>query len=91
MSSKQDHDIETTVTFAAAERPYHHTYDPATAIGDVLTDALKSFGITSDGTSRYYLLHDGVEVPPTSTVGEVAGHAHGLRLALRTETIQGLE
>ncbi len=55
----------------------------------MLTDALAAFAVTSDGTSRYYLVHGGDEVPGDKTVDEVAGHAHALQLKLRTELIQG--
>jgi hypothetical protein len=81
--------IEVTVAFAAAARPYHHAYTVAALIGTVLADALAAFTVTSDGTTRYYLVHDGDEVLGDKTVGEVAGHAHALHLKLRTELIQG--
>ncbi|MEW2386592.1 hypothetical protein AB0873_31840 [Micromonospora sp. NPDC047707] len=83
------HDIKVTVTFAAAERPYRHEYAGSVTIGTVLGDSLAAFGVTADGTTRYYLKHDGDEVPVDKTVGEIAGHAHALHLKLRTETIQG--
>jgi hypothetical protein len=83
------HDIEVTVTFATADRPYHREYAGTAAIGTVLGDSLAAFGVAADGTTRYYLKHDGDEVPVDKTVGEIAGHAHALHLKLRTETIQG--
>ncbi|WP_433358737.1 hypothetical protein [Streptosporangium sp. CA-115845] len=89
MSTKPTRKIEVTVAFAAAERPYRHNYAPQTSIQTVLADALTKFEITSDGTTRYYLLHHGDEPALTSTVAEVAGRADSLRLKLRTETIQG--
>lgn len=81
--------IHITVTFALAPKPYGHTYAPETPIGTVQADALTAFDITTDGTTTYEVLHDGAVVPPGKTVAEVAGHAHGLRLALRTVTISG--
>jgi hypothetical protein len=89
MTAAKPSGIEVRVTFAAAERPYTHEFEADTLIGTVLDAALAAFEITTDGTTRYYLLHDGTEVPTTDTVGQVAGHAHELHLPLRTETIQG--
>jgi hypothetical protein len=89
MSGNQPTSIKTTVTFAAAEKPYHHDFAPTTPISVVLDAALAAFEITIDGTSRYYLLHDGVELSPTSTLSNVADHAHAVHLRLRTETTQG--
>jgi hypothetical protein len=87
--SEKTHKIEVTVAFAAADRPYHHEYADTALIATVLTEALAAFTVTSDGTTRYYLVHGGDEVPGDKTVGEVAGHAHALHLKLRTELIQG--
>ena len=33
-------DIKVTVTFAAAEKPFHHDYEPTTPISEVLDAAL---------------------------------------------------
>ncbi|TDX04028.1 hypothetical protein [Kribbella sp. VKM Ac-2566] len=81
--------IKVKVTFAAADHDYDHEYETNSLIGDVLRDALTGFGVATDGTTRYYLKHDGDEVPADTTVGDVAGHARSLHLKLRTETIQG--
>lgn len=81
--------IQITVTFAAAHGPYRHDYPGATTTGAVLADALRHFEITSDGTTRYYLLHDGAEMTGTEALSTVAGHAHALQFKLRTETVQG--
>jgi hypothetical protein len=87
------HTINTHVTFAAAGHPYVHNYAPNTTAAQVLTDALASFDVTTDGTTRYYLLNDGVEVAGTATLDSLVtgdhGHAHQITLALRTETISG--
>jgi hypothetical protein len=93
----QTDEIETIVSFAAAHEQFRKPYPPATTATTVLTDALRVFEITSDGTTRYYLLLDGHEVGPDETVGELASrHEHGpdhehraLKLKLRTETISG--
>jgi hypothetical protein len=81
--------IEVTVTFAAAPGPYQHTYDPAATVATVQADAMIAFNITTGGTDRYFLVHDGVEVPPEDTVGQLAGKARDLHFKLRTETISG--
>lgn len=91
--------IQTLVTFAAAPGPYHHQYRAEVAAEKVLTDALAFFEISTDGTTRYYLLFKGQEVPGTETLGELIheehhndhehGHQHEIKFALRTETISG--
>lgn len=66
---------------------------PDTTTGQVLNDALASFEITSDGTTRYYLLYDGTEIATTTTIGSLVdgehGHQHQITFALRTETVSG--
>jgi len=96
MTTEKSHDqkdVEVHVTFAAAGKPYNHKYDPTTTIATVLQDALTSFGIHSDGTSRYFFLADGDEQEPDTTVGAIAeagpGHSRSIKLSLRTETISG--
>ncbi|HCT80362.1 MAG TPA: hypothetical protein DGG94_01020 [Micromonosporaceae bacterium] len=88
MANRPD-EIKVKVTFATANHPYDHEYARTALIGTVLQDALAAFGVAPDGTTRYYLKHDGDEVPVDKTVGEIAGHARALHLKLRTETIQG--
>lgn len=87
------HTINTHVTFAAADHPYVHNYAPDAVAAQVLTDSLASFDVTTDGTTRYYLLYNGAEVPGTATLGGLItgehGHEHQITLALRTETISG--
>ncbi|MFE7183023.1 hypothetical protein [Streptomyces erythrochromogenes] len=85
----QPHGIKTTVTSALAEHPYKHDYTPPVTAASVLSDALTAFGFASDGTTRYYLFHNGHEVPPEATVGQLAGHAKAIHLKLRTETTNG--
>lgn len=87
--SEKIHKIEVTVTFAVADRPYRQEYLGTTPIVTVLADAMTAFAVAGDGTTRYYLMHDGDEVPGDKTVGEVARHAHALHFKLRTELIQG--
>lgn len=83
------HPTHVTVTFPLAPEPYHHDYARNTTAQVVLADALAAFGVPGGGTDRYYLVHDGQEVQPTQTVGELAGHAEALHLGLRTETTSG--
>lgn len=83
------HPVHVTVTFALAPVPYHHDYSRDTTAQTVLTDALAAFGVPGGGADRYFLVHDGQEVRPDQTVGELAGHAEALHLALRTETTSG--
>jgi hypothetical protein len=87
--SEKSSEVAVKVTFAAADHPYDHEYAEQALIGTVLSDAMSAFEIATDGTTRYYLKHDGDEVPADKTVGEIAGHAPDLHLKLRTETIQG--
>jgi hypothetical protein len=90
MSEPPEHSsIQVTVAFAAATHPYRHTYDRSTVAATVQADAMLAFEITTDGTDRYFLVHDGGEVPPDKTIGQLADKAHDLHLALRTETISG--
>lgn len=85
----QSPEIKTTVTSSLAGHPYHRGYTPQVTAATVLSDAMAAFGFTSDGTTSYYLFHDGHEVPPEETVGELAGHAKALHLGLRTKTTNG--
>lgn len=81
------------VTFAAASRPYNHNYSRTATIADVIRDAIASFGIHTDGTTRYYLVFASVEQPDGETLGSLAEtdaeHSGSLKLSLRTETISG--
>ncbi|MBI1759232.1 MAG: hypothetical protein HYR62_08415 [Actinobacteria bacterium] len=92
LQAHEEHHVEVVVTFAAAARPYEHEYPKATTVGQVLSDALAAFGIAADGTTRYYLLHDGSEVDAGTFLDDLRGghgHGHQVKLALRTETISG--
>ncbi|GLZ32028.1 hypothetical protein Lesp02_42160 [Lentzea sp. NBRC 105346] len=85
----QPKDITVTVTFATAPKPFREDFEPRTQLSVVLDAALKEFGITADGTTRYYLLHKDDEPALTVTLADLAGHAHAVHLRLRTETTQG--
>lgn len=86
-------DVKVQVTFAAANKPYNHKYEATATFSAVLEDAMAFFEIQADGTSRYFLLADGNEQDPNTTVGSVAeerpGHSRSLKLSLRTETTSG--
>jgi hypothetical protein len=88
-------DVRTTVTFAAAREAFKRDYRPTTLAGAVLERALQAFEITTDGTSRYYLLHNGVEVAADQMIGALLEehcdkpHHQELLLRLRTETTSG--
>lgn len=87
--------VATKVVFAAAREAFEREYTSVTAAGEVLAHALHAFEISTDGTSRYYLLHNGVEVAADQRIGALvdehaAGHQRReLTLKLRTETISG--
>jgi hypothetical protein len=88
-ATEHPHPIHVTVTFALATGPYRHDYPRDTTAQTVLTDAMAAFSVASDGTDRFFLSHDGQEVPLDQTLDELAGHAEALHLALRTETTSG--
>ena len=87
--------VATKVVFAAAKEEFEREYSSTTPASEVLAHALHAFEISNDGTSRYYLLHNGVEVAADQMIGALADeHASGhrrreLTLKLRTETISG--
>lgn len=79
------------VTFAAAAEPYNSKYPSTTTLGTVLKDALAAFKIVAEGTTRYYLVFNGIEQPDTQTLAALAATSHGnsLKLSLLTETVSG--
>jgi hypothetical protein len=89
------HEIETSVSFAAAHEEFRKPFPRPTEASVVLGEALRVFEITDDGTTRYYLMHGDKEVPPSVTLAELVAHertegAHReLKLKLRTETVSG--
>lgn len=100
LSLKGDHSmpeqIETHIPFAASDKvPFDRSYAEETAASTVLADAEKYFGVTTDGTTRYYLFAAGQEIAPATTLRELVHgngqdkHEHKLTLKLRTETISG--
>jgi hypothetical protein len=95
-AESQAFEVATTVVFAAAREAFEREYGSTTESSEVLAHALHAFEISTDGTSRYYLLHNGVEIAADQMIGALAdehGRAHGRReltLKLRTETISGI-
>jgi hypothetical protein len=87
-------DVHVTVSFAAAREALTGHYASTTPAGVVLERSLQAFEITTDGTTRYYLLHSGVEVAADQMIGALVDEHHQdrhhkLHLKLRTETISG--
>jgi hypothetical protein len=88
--------VATKVVFAAAREAFEREHTSTTQSSEVLAQALHAFEISTDGTSRYYLLHNGVEIAADQMIGALAdehGSEHGRReliLKLRTETISGM-
>lgn len=83
--------VATKVVFAAAKEAFEREYASTTQASEVLAHALHAFEISTDGTSRYYLLHNGVEVAADQMIGALADEHehHELILKLRTETTSG--
>jgi hypothetical protein len=97
VGTSQTFGVRTTVAFAAAREAFEREYTSTTPAGEVLAQALQAFEITTDGTSRYYLLHTGVEVAADQMIGAlVDDHSdqqdhHAVTLKLRTETTSGTQ
>lgn len=89
--------VRTTVTFAAAREAFEREYASTTPAGEILDHALRAFEITTDGTTRYYLLHTGVEVAADQMIGALVDdhndqqHHREVTLKLRTETTSGMQ
>ncbi|MBV8861858.1 MAG: hypothetical protein JO082_14365 [Mycobacterium sp.] len=88
-------DVQIKVSFAAAREAFTSHFSSTTPAGLVLERSLQAFEITTDGTSRYYLLHNGVEVATDQMVGALVDEHerasyHRLHLRLRTETTSGM-
>jgi hypothetical protein len=88
--------IEAHVPFAASNKPpFDKSYAGDTTAQAVLTDAETYFGVSTDGTTRYYLFAAGQEVSASATLRDLlhanggGEHEHKLTLKLRTETISG--
>jgi hypothetical protein len=81
--------VKTVVTFPLGHQPFQEEYESTAAVGTVRTDAMTHFGVSEDPALRFYLVHDGAEVPNTTTLGEVAGHAKAVKFTLVKEIVNG--
>lgn len=86
-------DVVVHATFAAASKQFNEKYSSTTTIATVLAAVLTFFEIESDGTTRYFVVANGDEQDPSTTVGDIVGdgpgHSRSIKLSLRTETISG--
>jgi hypothetical protein len=81
-----------TVTFPLVPgKPFSATEPSDTTIGAVRTAAMEYFRVDEDPGSRYYLTQGqaGEELADGATIGQVADHAHAVKLTLVKELIQG--
>ena len=85
----QQHDIQVTVTFPLAPKPYHGDFSPAATVGQVRSAAMGVFGAQEEPSTVYYLTHNGDRLPDERTLGDIADHANGLKLRLVKELVQG--
>lgn len=81
--------IQVTVTFPLGKTPFHADATATQTIGELRSAAMNHFGVSPDSQTQYYLTHNGQRLDDTKTVGDVAGPAHGLKLTLVKELIQG--
>lgn len=88
-AAAQKSTIKVTVTFPLADGPYHADVAPSDTVGAVRTAAMEQFGAVEDPQFAYYLTHKGTRLSDEQTIGEVADHAHALKLTLVKELIQG--
>jgi hypothetical protein len=81
--------INVTVTFPLADSPYQAEVVPSETVGTVRKDAMEQFGAVEDQEFAYYLTHKGSRLSDEQTIGDVADHAHAIKLTLVKELIQG--
>lgn len=87
--NQQHTDIQVTVMFPLASAPFHRTYPETTLVGQVRKDAMKSFGAAEEPTSVFYLSHNGDRLADDQILRDLHEHAHGLKLRLAKELVQG--
>ncbi len=88
-SDKAKDTIKTVVTFPLGHQPFQEDYEATVAVGTVRAAAMVHFEVSEDPALRFYLVHDGAEVPDTTTLGDVAGHAKALKFTLAKEIVNG--
>lgn len=81
--------IEVTVTFPLADKPFHREFGPTATVGEVRSAAMEEFGAVEDPQYSYYLTYKGQRVEDGRTLRDLDEHAHGLKLTLVKELIQG--
>ncbi len=82
--------IDVHVTFAlSTEKAFNEEYPPETTVGTVRAAAMIHFHVQEDPNSAYYLTNDRQRRADTVTVGDLAGHAHSLKLRMVKELTQG--
>lgn len=85
----QQHNIQVTVTFPLAQKPYHGDFGPTATAGQIRSAAMGEFGAHEEPSTVYYLTHNGDRLPDERTLADVADHANGLKLRLVKELVQG--
>ena len=82
--------IRVVVTFPLGPAgPYRDDLADEATVGTVRAAAMIHFGAVEDPGLRFYLVHDGLEVADTRTVGDVAGLARAVKFTLARDVIQG--
>jgi hypothetical protein len=90
MSQKpQQQQIQVTVTFPIAKKPYHEDFDGSATVAQVRSAAMADFGAQEEPSTVYYLSHNGDRLPDDRTLREIHDHANGLKLRLVKELVQG--
>jgi hypothetical protein len=89
MEAEKTQQLEVTVTFPLGETPFHDRYAESATIGEVRAAAMNHFGVVEDPQYTYYLTHNGERQNDATTLGSIVEHAHGLKLTLVKELIQG--
>jgi hypothetical protein len=82
-------EIEVTVMFPLADKPFHRELGATSTVGEVRSAAMEEFGAVEDPQYSYYLTHKGQRVDDSRTLREIDEHAHGLKFTLVKELIQG--
>jgi hypothetical protein len=84
------HAINVHVVFPLSPgKPFNERTAADATVGGVRGDAMARFGVTDDPQYTYYLTHDGDRLDNERTVGDIAGHAHSLKVTLVKELLQG--
>jgi len=83
-------DIAVRVTFPISKKgPYAAEVASDTTVGTVRAAAMAHFEVQDDSQFTYVLTHDGKEQDDTTSVGDIAGHAHAVKFTLVKKITQG--